>query len=82
MIPQKITNIIIGLLMSVVSFFMVDLHSRLSSVEQIANQNRQLIELQSQKSDLKNQRLEEKIDELKDAITELTNELKIRKQNR
>lgn len=82
MIPQKITNIIICLLMSIVSFFIVDLHNRLSSVEKIATQNRQLIELQSQKTDLKFERLEEKIDELKDAINDLTTELQTRKQNR
>lgn len=68
---------IIGLLIMVISYFLIQTMKELKDTTKQSCKNENDIALLKQNTDLKHARLEEKIDDLKDSIVNLTDEIKI-----
>lgn len=66
----------IGLLISVVGFFLIRTMNKLDTTSEKGIKNESDIALLKQETGLRHERLEEKMDELKDSIITLTVEIK------
>lgn len=67
---------IIGILLGIVGYFLLNTMSKLEAVIVKEAKNQNDIALLKQETGLKHERLEEKLDELKDSIVLLTSEIK------
>ena len=88
MTTEQLTLALIGILLAIVSYFLIQTMTELKSTSKLADQNKSDLKLLSQGTEAsitllkqetkgKHDRLEEKLDNLKESIQDLTEEIKI-----